>query len=120
MITDDELLAACRAAGEPGTESHRQACRLYRRSVLEWRAGAARSRQGRPDLYELVALTADVAAAAGWLDDCGCGTHNGHHRHVREGTPVCPACAEAERGYAREWKRARRRAAAERAWAEAA
>jgi hypothetical protein len=41
VITDDELLAACRSAGEPGSESHRLACRLYRRAALEWKAGHA-------------------------------------------------------------------------------
>lgn len=45
MITGDELLAAARSAGEPGSESHRLACRLYRRSVIEWKAGHAEWRR---------------------------------------------------------------------------
>jgi hypothetical protein len=30
-----------------------------------------------------------------------CGTRSGYHRHYREGTPVCVACASAEADYKR-------------------
>jgi hypothetical protein len=110
LIADAELLAAVRAAGEPGTESHRLACRLYRRSVLEWKAGtvrARREREARTVLSRSIALLAAAAAGAGWLDYTGCGTHDGYNKHAYEKTPACPACLEAERGYSRDRKRAK-------------
>jgi hypothetical protein len=98
VITDEELLAACRAAGEPGTESHRLACRLYRRSVIEWRAGHAEWRAEYADRAGLglaVALLTEAAEDAGWLIRCG--THRGYQLHIREKTEVCPECRAAER-----------------------
>lgn len=38
MVSDAELLALCLSAGPPGTPSHAYACRVWRRSVIEWRA----------------------------------------------------------------------------------
>jgi len=108
VITDDELLAACRSAGEPGTESHREACRLYRRSVLEWKAGHAEWREGYADragLGWLIAEIAEAAGEAGWLIRCG--TQGGYSLHIRQKTEVCPECREAEREYDRNRDRVR-------------
>lgn len=124
MVTDDQLLAAVRSAGEPGTESHRLACRVYRRAVLEWKAGTAQARRedaARAALCQYIALLAAAAAVAGWLDERGgCGTHGGYNRHAREKTLACPACLEAERRYSRARKRVQRRAKAEDRWRQAA
>lgn len=112
MISDDELLAACLAAGEPGTESHRRACRLYRQSVIEWRAGHAgwrRERESRAVVGILVALLAEAAGEAGWGD--GCGTYRGYRRHIRAKTLVCPRCNRAMLEYKRERRRVRKLAA---------
>ena len=116
MITDEELLAACRSAGEPGSASHRAACRLYRRSVLEWRAGHASGREAHIPaavmLRQLVTLCGRTAEEAGWLapDTTGsCGSHSGYVLHSRYKTPVCTACEEAERAYSRSFKRKRAR-----------
>lgn len=38
MVSDADLLALCLSAGPPGTPSHAYACRVWRRSVIEWRA----------------------------------------------------------------------------------
>lgn len=114
MITDEELLAACRSAGMPGSESHREACRLYRRSVLEYQA---QTRQGqreyavRASLYLLIGLVATEAIGAGWLDYTGCGTHDGYDKHARDKTLACPACLRAESEYSGGRRRARRQAA---------
>jgi hypothetical protein len=123
VITDGELLAACRSAGEPGTESHRAACRLYRRSVLEYQA---QTRQGqreyasRAALYLLIAVIATEAIGAGWLDYTGCGTHDGYDKHARDKTLPCTACLRAESEYSGGRRRARKLAAAQGALREAA
>ena len=122
MITDAELLAAVRAAGPPGSESHRLACRLYRRSVLEWQADAGRQaeRATRAMCALLVAVLAEAARSAGWLSECG--THNGYNQHAYDKTRACDACLKAEREYSRERRRAQRlaRAQGKRALREAA
>jgi hypothetical protein len=108
LISDDELLAACRSAGEPGTESHRAACRLYRRSVIEWRAGHAQWREEYADRAGLglaVALLTEAAEDAGWLIRCG--THPGYQKHIRDKTEVCPECREAARVHDRNRGRVR-------------
>jgi hypothetical protein len=123
VISDDELLAACRSAGKPGSESHREACRLYRRSVLEYQA---QTRQGQRDqavraaLALLTALLATAAIDAGWLDYTGCGTHTGYVEHYHAGTLACTPCLVAERDYSRERKRAQKRARTGQALREAA
>ena len=114
MVTDDELLAAVRSAGPPGTESHREACRLYRQSVTEWRAGHVRWREGYAARAS-ARLSDAIAEAAGRRGPCG--SHYGYNRHRDKKTPVCPRCEVAERAYQRTRKRAQRRAKAERAWA---
>lgn len=69
---------------------------------------------------QLVALLAEAAGEAGWLDACGCGTHNGYNQHMSDKTPVCPACRQGERDYSRERKRAQKLARDGQAWQEAA
>jgi hypothetical protein len=118
VITDDELLAAVRSAGAPGTESHRKACRLYRRSVLEWRARSGYA--PRAALRQFIALLTAQAADAGWFDYTGCGTHDGYNKHAYDRAPACAACLEAEREYSRDRKRAQVRAKNEQAWQAAA
>jgi hypothetical protein len=125
VITDDELLAACRSAGKPGTESHRKACRLYRQSVIEYQAATRqgqREHAARAALYLFIALLATEAIGAGWLGYTGCGTHDGYAVHARDKTLACPACLRAESEYSGSRRRARKQAAAEReqAWTEAA
>jgi hypothetical protein len=116
VITDEELLAACRSAGEPGTESHRRACRLYRRSVIEWQSGDAGWRAEcmvRDAVSQLAAVLARgmeseaLESARRRPQAARCGTSGGWKRHRREGTPTCPACRE----YERERTRARTRSA---------
>jgi hypothetical protein len=117
MVTADELLAAVRSAGEPGSESHREACRLYRRSVLERQAGTRqcqRDQAVRAALYLLTALLATAAIDAGWFDHTGCGTHEGYNKHAYDKTPACTDCEDGERVYSREAKRAQKRARTER------
>ena len=112
MITDDELLAACREAGEPGTESHRLACRLYRRSVLEWQAGHVRWRReyarraaARGHL-ELVTAPAPVLPPGA----CPCGRE---YDHVdAEGKRRCSECRRRQAREAMARYRARKKAAA--------
>ena len=122
MISDEELLAACRSAGEPGSLSHRDACRLYRRSVLEWQEGHAgwqAERALRATVVLQVALLAEAAGEAGWLGNCG--EYRGYNRHLREKTLVCPRCEQAMQEY--QGERYRARAAASRggqSWQEAA
>jgi hypothetical protein len=121
VIADAELLAACRSAGEPGSESHRLACRLYRQSVLEFQAGSAgwqAERWWRATVGQQVALIAEAAREAGLLGDCG--TLRGYKRHVREKTLACLRCRQAEREYRRERYRARKAAAHGEPWQEAA
>jgi hypothetical protein len=123
VITDDELLAAVRSAGEPGSESHREACRLYRRSVLEYQAQTAQGWRGhaaRAALRLLIALAATEAIGAGWLDCHGCGTHDGYNKHTAGKTMACGACLAGERAYSRERKRAQARARDGQAWRAAA
>ena len=60
-VSDADLLAACRIAGNPGTESHTLASRTYRRSVLQWRAADARWRRERAR-REVADAVADVAS----------------------------------------------------------
>ena len=68
MITDDELLAACRAAGEPGMESHRLACRVYRRAAAEWQARDLAWRRDRAAMVErVIGEKLREAASAAWL-----------------------------------------------------
>jgi hypothetical protein len=113
VITDEELLSACRSAGTPGSDSHRAACRLYRQSVLEYRARTSQGRRGQADRAALrlqVALIATAAIEEGWLDCAGCGTHAGYARHASEGSLACPACLKAESGYSGGRKRERRQA----------
>jgi hypothetical protein len=113
VITDEELLAACLSAGVPGSDSHRAACRLYRRSVLEYQAQTRqgqREQAARAALRLQVALIATAAIEEGWLDCSGCGTHAGYARHVSEGRLACPACLKAESGYSGGRKRERRQA----------
>lgn len=108
MTPDEELLAACLSAGPPGSLSHREACRLYRRSVLEWRAGRKQWREeyeNRVGLGLLVALVADAADDAGWFIRCG--TQGGYAQHIRRKTPVCTECREAGREYDRNRQRVR-------------
>lgn len=107
MVTDDELLAAVCAAGEPGSESHRLACRLYRRSVIEWQAGHAEWRQEYTAraVAALVAEAAEAADEAGWIIRCG--SHQGYQLHIRNKTQVCPPCREAEREHDRSRERVR-------------
>jgi len=114
VITDGELLAACRSAGIPGSDSHRAACRLYRRSVAEYQAQTLqgqRDHAARAALYLLIALVATEAIGAGWLDYTGCGTHDGYDKHARDKTLACPACLRAESEYSGGRRRARRQAA---------
>lgn len=102
MVTDEELLAACLSAGEPGTESHRRACRLYRKSVLEWQAAHEEWREeyaNRTGLGLAIALITEAADSAGWFIKCG--TPGGYSLHIRHKTPVCPECREAHREYDR-------------------
>jgi hypothetical protein len=122
VITDDELLAAVRSAGKPGSGPHREACRLYRRSVLEWREQSPAwqaERERREALRErddalrrLVALVARRAEAQALRDAAECGSRSGYHRHLREGTVICLRCRIANRDYDRPRKRAERLAAA--------
>jgi hypothetical protein len=115
VIADDELLAACRSAGEPGTESHRLACRLYRRSVIEWRAQSPAWQaelERRDALRRLVILVARTAEARALRDAARCGSRSGFHRHLREGTVTCRRCRMANRDYGRPRKRAERLVAA--------
>ncbi len=124
MISDGELLAACLSAGEPGTESHRLACRLYRRSVLEWQAGhagweAERARRAvLAGVARQVRLLAEAAGEAGLLGDCG--THGGYNRHCRERTLICRPCRAAEQEYRDQWYRALKATQDARAWQAAA
>lgn len=120
MITDAELLAACRSAGEPGSESHRAACRLYRRSVLEYQAQTRQGQREHAARYLLIAVIATEAIGAGWLDYTGCGTHDGYDRHARDKTLACTACLRAESEYSGGRRRARKLAAAQVALREAA
>lgn len=46
-VSDDRLLAVCRAAGPSGSDAHLRACLLYRRAVLEFRERDARWRRDR-------------------------------------------------------------------------
>jgi hypothetical protein len=115
VITDAELLAACRAAGPPGTESHRLACRLYRRSVIEWQAQSPvwQAERDRLDaLRRLVILVARRVEAQALRDAARCGSRGGYHRHLREETAVCRRCRTANRDYDRPRKRAQRLVAA--------
>jgi hypothetical protein len=121
VITDEELLDAVRSAGEPGSESHRAACRLYRRSVLEWQAGHAgwqEARTARAAVGLQVALLAQAAGEAGLLGDCG--TYGGYGRHLRERTLVCRPCEQAMREYKGRLYQARAAAPEEREWLQAA
>jgi len=104
MITDDELLAAVRSAGEPGSESHRRACQAYRRSVAEWQAASPAwqaEREALAGLARRIAEIAEAAREAGMLDDCG--TYRGYNRHLREKTLVCGPCESAMREYKQGW-----------------
>lgn len=123
MITDEELLSACRSAGTPGSDSHRAACRLYRRSVLEYQAQTRqgqREQAARVALYLQVALIATAAIGAGWLDYTGCGTHDGYQKHAYDKTLACPACLRAESEYSGGRRRARDLSRAQDALGEAA
>jgi len=107
----------------PGSESHRDACRLYRRSVLEYQAQTAQGRRGhaaRAALCLLIALVATEAIGAGWLDSTGCGTHDGYSKHAYDKTLACPACLRAESEYSGGRRRARKMAAEQGALREAA
>jgi hypothetical protein len=122
VISDDDLLAACRSAGKPGSDSHREACRLYRRSVLEYQAQspawqAEREwrdylRGQRDALRRLVILVARTVEARALRDAAECGSRSGYHRHLREKTVICLRCRMANRGYDTPRKRAERLAAA--------
>lgn len=70
-VSDGELLAAVREAGEPGTASHRLACRLYRRSVLEYRQAAAVFLRTRDPEATVAAALRDVAMTVGLCSDVG-------------------------------------------------
>lgn len=69
------------------------------------------TREDSPTVEEMLARL--IALIAEVLEDDVCGSHTGYNRHVDEGTPVCAECAEAERTYSRERKRAAARAARE-------
>lgn len=109
MVTDEELLAAVRSAGEPGSESHQLACRLYRRAVLEWREGHAGWREEyatRAGLGWLVAALAEAVELADAarprpllrrVTSARCGTSAGVWRHRQEGTETCPRCRKFNR-----------------------
>lgn len=61
MVTDSGLLAACALAGPPGSDSHREAVRVYRRSVAEWRRRDEELRR-REAAWVVDAVLEEVAA----------------------------------------------------------
>lgn len=93
MITDGELLEACRSAGLPGSPSHREACRLYRVALAEW---LERDRAWK-----------EAAEAACQLP--GCGTRDGYREHRKMRTRTCRACRKAWAAYVSERKAERER-----------
>lgn len=92
---------------------------LYDAAMESWHAERGTLWPGKA-VRQVLALVAQAAGEAGWLDDCG--SHNGYNQHVRDKTPICTPCADAERDYSREAKRGqvRARKKRERAWPAAA
>ena len=54
-------------------------------------------------LGQLISLLAEALEG-----ELACGTRGGYHRHLREGSEVCPGCREAEREDGRKRRRSRK------------